>query len=117
MKFFVDYDFPNWNDYINAERSNKFMAAKMKKNEHEILKYLLPNTKYEGEYPTEIIFTWHFKDKRKDLDGMRVKSLLDAIVKGEILKNDNLNCIQKIVYNSIIDGTTGVEVEIKELKK
>lgn len=27
MKFYIDYDFDNWNEYIRKERSNKYWAS------------------------------------------------------------------------------------------
>lgn len=33
MKLYFDYDFPNWNEYIKTERTNKFLANKIKQQE------------------------------------------------------------------------------------
>ena len=110
----IDYSFPNWNEYINKERANKFAAASMKKKELDIIRYHTIGKKYEGKYPIEVIATWHFKNKRKDLDNCRIKGILDGLVKCNVIENDNLNCIRKIVYESVIDGQEYVEIEMKE---
>ena len=115
MKLFIDYDFPNWNEYINIERTNKYFANNLKQKEKEIVKYLTIGKKYNGNYPVEITFRPHFKDHRKDLDNFRIKGLLDGLVACKVLKNDNLNHIQRIILEPIFDDRKGVEIEIKEI--
>lgn len=114
MKLFIEHDFINWNEYINAERSNKFKANKIKQEEKRVIGYLATG-KYKGKYPISISFKPHFKDKRRDLDNYRLKGLIDGLVASKVIKNDNLNCIQKIELEPIFDDKTGVEIEIKEL--
>lgn len=116
MKLFIPYDPPNWNDYINLERTNMYRANNLKQEEKEIVRYSTIGKQYKGNYPIEIVFRPHFKDHRKDLDNTRVKGLLDGLVACGVLKNDNLNHIQRIVLEPIFDDKEGIEVEIKELK-
>lgn len=116
MKLFINYDFPNWNDYINLERTNKYAANNLKQKEKQIVKYSTIGKQYKGNYPIEIVFKPHFKDNRKDLDNFRIKGLLDGLVTSKVLKNDNLKHIRKITLEAVVDGTTGVEIEIKEVK-
>ena len=75
----------------------------------------LATKKYDGKYPISISFKPHFKNKRRDLDNYRLKGLIDGLVTAKVIKNDNLNCIQKIELEPIFDDKTGVEIEIKEL--
>lgn len=114
MKLFLGYDFINWNEYINIERSNKYKANKIKQYEKRIVGYLATE-KYKGKYPISIKFKPHFKDKRRDLDNYRLKGLIDGLVTAKVIKNDNLNCIQKIEIEPVFDDKTGVEIEIKEI--
>jgi Holliday junction resolvase RusA-like endonuclease len=72
--------------------------------------------KYTGEYPVEITFNVHFKNRRKDLDNFRYKGILDGLVTKGVLINDNLNNVSKITLNAIVDGTEGVELNIKEYR-
>lgn len=115
MKLFIGYDFPNWNNYINLERKNKFAANKLKQKEKDIVRYFTIGKRYTGNYPIKITFKPHFKDRRKDLDNTRVKGLLDGLVTCGVLKNDNLNHIQKIVLEPVFDDKEGIEVEIEEI--
>lgn len=115
MKLFIEYDFMNWNEYINVERINKFKANNIKQQEKKIVKYSTIGKKYDGKYPIELIIRPHFKDFRRDLDNYRIKGLLDGLVANNVIKNDNLKHIQKITYIPVFDNKTGVEIEIKEL--
>ena len=115
MKIFINYEFMNWNEYINAERTNKYIANNIKQKDAKIVKLSTIGKKYTGNYPIEIIFKPHFKDKRKDLDNTRIKGLVDGLVKNGVIKNDNLNCIQRIILEPVFDNETGIEIEIKEL--
>lgn len=114
MKLFIEYDFMDWNKYINIERSNKYKANTIKQKEKRVVGYLATK-KYEGKYPISISFKPHFKDKRRDLDNYRLKGLIDGLVSAKVIKNDNLNCIQKIELEPVFDNKVGVEIEIKEI--
>lgn len=116
VKFYIDGHFENWNDYINAERTNKYKANKIKQDEKRFI--MSQNiSKYTGNYPVEITFNVHFKNHRKDLDNFRYKGILDGLVSKMVLENDNLNKVAKITLTAIVDGTEGVEVNIKEYKE
>lgn len=116
MILYFDYDFKNWNQYIDIERRNKFYANKIKQQEKNYIRLATIGKKYKGSYPIELIIKPHFKDHRQDLDNTRIKGLLDGLVNANVIKNDNLNCIQKITYLPIFDNKKGIEVEIRELK-
>ena len=80
LKLYIDYDFPNWNEYINLERKNKYAANHLKQKEKKIVECYADNQRYDGKYPIEIVFKVHFKNRRKDLDNTRIKGLLDGLV-------------------------------------
>ncbi len=116
LKLYIDYDFPNWNEYINLERKNKYAANRLKQKEKKIVECYADNQRYDGKYPIEILFKVHFKNRRRDLDNTRVKGLLDGLVACKFIDNDNLNCIQRIVLKPVFDSNKGIEVEIKEIE-
>lgn len=113
MKIFIDYDFLNWNEYIKAERGNKYHANAIKQEEKQYIAYTVKE-KYTGNYPITLTVRPHFQNKRKDLDNFRIKGLLDGLVAAGVILNDNLNCINKIVIEAVFSDEIGVEVEIKE---
>lgn len=116
MKIFLEYIPPNWNDYINLERTNKYAANNLKQKEKDLVRYFVIGKEYVGNYPVEILFKPHFKDRRQDLDNFRYKGILDGLVACKVLKNDNLKHIQRITLEPIFDDKEGIEIEIKELK-
>ena len=115
MKLFIPYSPPNWNEYINAERQNKYIANNIKQQEKQIVKLLTRGKKYMGNYPVELIVRPHYNAYRQDLDNCRYKGLLDGLVSAGVLKNDNLKHIQRITLEPIFDNKVGVEIEIKEI--
>lgn len=115
MKLFINYEPPNWNEYINIERTNFYKANKLKQQEKKIVQLSTIGKRYDGKYPVEIAFRPHFKDFRRDLDNTRVKGLLDGLVACKVLKNDNLRHIQRIVIEPVFDNEVGIEIEIKEI--
>lgn len=116
MEIYIDYDFPNWNEYINAERSNKFKAAKMKKKEIDIVRYFTIGKKYKGKYPVKITAYKYFKSKREDIDNVRLKGIIDGLVKCGVIENDNLTKVQGLEIVPIFsDEKNGIKIEITEL--
>lgn len=113
MKLFIDYNFINWNEYINIERANKYRANTVKQNEKKYICFTVKE-KYEGKYPVTLIVRPHFDNKRRDLDNFRLKGLIDGLVAAGVIKNDNLTCIDKILIEAVFDKKQGVEIEIKQ---
>ncbi len=113
MKIFINYDFPNWNEYIKAERGSIYHANAIKQAEKNYIAFTVKE-KYKGKYPVTLTIRPYFKNKRKDLDNFRLKGLIDGLVAAGVIINDNLNCINKIIIDPIFTDEVGVEVEIEE---
>jgi Holliday junction resolvase RusA-like endonuclease len=113
MRIFIDYDFPNWNEYIKAERGSLYHANAIKQAEKNYIAYTVKQ-RYKGKYPVTLTVRPFFKNKRKDLDNFRLKGLIDGLVAAGVLVNDNLNCINRIIVEPIYSDEVGVEVEIEE---
>lgn len=111
----LNYMPPNWNKYILLERSNMFASNNLKQKEKKIVRLATIGNKYEGNYPVKITFKPHFKDFRQDLDNFRYKGLLDGLVVSQVLENDNLRHVQKIVIEPVFDKEECVEIEIEEV--
>lgn len=113
LKIFIDYDFINWNKYIQAERGNRYHANAIKQAEKQ---YIINTVKekYTGKYPVTLTVRPHFSNKRKDLDNFRLKGLIDGLVAAGVIVNDNLNCIDRIIIYPIFNKEIGVEVEMTE---
>ena len=90
IKLTIPGELTDLNTYILAERSNRHIAAKIKKNSTEVCQWHLKGctSRLSGLY--RIKFTWYTKDERKDPDNVAFgkKFILDAIVNEGILPND-----------------------------
>ncbi len=115
MLIYIDYDFMGWNEYINAERRNKYLANKIKQEEKAVVAFKVKE-RYTGSYPVTLTIRPHFKHKRRDLDNYRLKGLIDGLVSAGVIENDNLTKIDKIILEPIFDGS-GVEIEIQPTRK
>lgn len=113
QKVFIDYDFPNWNEYIAAERSSFYKSNSIKQAEKKYIMYTVKE-KYSGGYPVTLTIRPHFKNKKRDLDNFRMKGLIDGLVSAGVIKNDNLTCIDRIILEPIFSDRIGVEVIIEE---
>lgn len=113
---------PGLNEYIAAERSNRHVAAKMKKQiEHEIImeaKIQLKKKKFDK--PVSMIYCWYEKDKRRDKDNISFarKFIQDSLVKNGNLKNDGWKEIDSFSDEFRVDKENPrVEVLIMEVEK
>lgn len=113
MRIFIDYDFIDWNKYIQAERGSLYHANAIKQAEKNYIAFTV-RQKYKGKYPVTLTVRPYFHNKRKDLDNFRLKGLIDGLVAAGVIVNDNLKCIDKIIIEPIFSEEVGVEVEITE---
>lgn len=94
MKIIIKGELPDLNKYINAERSNRFIAAKLKKDATELVKLQsLAHAGKLGEFPVDVMFEWHIVPKRgKFLDNdnrsFSKKFILDGLVKAKVIPDD-----------------------------
>lgn len=112
MKFTIKYKLDNWNDTINKCRYNKYMANKRKSDEMSVISKFISNLPKIDKYPVEIVFKWHIKSYKSDLDNKSEKNILDQLQKSGILENDSIKYINKITHIAIKDDDEYVEVEI-----
>jgi hypothetical protein len=104
------------NTYINAERGNRFHAAKIKKDETEKVYWACKEQKLKkvtgSVYMT---YTWYCKNKRKDKDNIVFarKFIQDGLVEAKILTDDGWDEIEGFQDVFEIDAKNPrVEVEI-----
>ena len=120
MKIILYGEFTDLNKYINAERSNRFIGAKIKKqNTDNALKQLTKKNVVEN-YPVNISFTWYTKDIRVDPDNISFakKYILDALVTKGILKNDTRKFIKGFQDMFEVDAKNPrVEILLSEYKQ
>jgi len=107
------------NPYINAERSNRYAGASIKKKETDTVYW---ECKSQGLKPVKgevkLDFYWYVKTRRRDADNIAFakKFLIDGLVKAGIIKNDNLNTVVGFSDKFIVDNLNQVIIDIKEVK-
>ena len=117
-KFTISGKLPGLNDYINAERSNRYIAAKMKKQAEQIILWSL-GKKIKFDKPVFITYRWVEKDRRRDKDNIcfAKKFIQDALVRAKVLKNDGWNDIADFKDSFDIDSKNPrIEVTITEVE-
>lgn len=114
MKVIIPLKLSNWNDIISQCRANKYYANTHKQREMKDISWFIRQIPPIKKYPIEIVFKWHIKNTRSDLDNKSVKSILDCMQNLGILENDNIGHIKAIHHYAIKDTTEYVEMEIME---
>ena len=117
MTFTIQGKLPTLNEYIKAERGNKFAAASMKKKATEkVMLSIKDRTKLQHI----IIDIWYYcKDKRTDKDNIAFakKFIFDGLQKAGVIENDGWDNIIYWREYFLLDKTNPrIVVEIKEEK-
>lgn len=110
---------PSANEYINACRTNRYVAAKMKReSEERITKHIkeqIPDIHYEKM--CELKFKWFMPNKKKDIDNIAFskKFLLDALVSNGTIKADGWKGVIGFTDEFFVDANDPrIEIEINE---
>lgn len=92
----IKHELMDLNNYINAERTNRFKAAKIKKKQTELVaaeirKAMLGGLEFKREnFPLDFEFHWFMKNKRKDKDNIvfAKKFIFDGMIASGLIEND-----------------------------
>lgn len=112
------------NDYVNAERTNKFKAAKMKTEAEDIVTLALIRAAEQGTLHShknqcELWITWVEPNHRRDLDNVSfaTKFIQDAMVRAEVFPDDGSKYIQLLHHTIAFDSNDPrIEITIRERK-
>ena len=115
VKIILDYKFESLNNYINACRTNYYVANKIKQKETQLSALGFTKIPKITKYPIGITFKWHMKSKTADLDGRLPKNIIDGLVRSKRIEDDSVKYIQKITHEYISDDKDYVEVYIEQL--
>lgn len=106
------------NTYIQAERANRHIAAKMKDDQTELVAWECRRQKLPWLNKIEkITFIWRHKDKRKDFDNVEFsqKFIRDGLVKAGVIPNDGWKHFppRTLHKHEVVPEDPGVTVIIK----
>lgn len=119
-KLIIKGRLPGLNELIDAERRNKFEAAKLKSDTEQ---YIMLCARRLGKIQTPVImhYTWIEPNRKRDKDnicGFGRKVIQDALVKGGHLPGDGWKYIEGFTDRFEIDPKNPrVEVVFEEVKK
>lgn len=122
IKLVIPGRLPGLNEYIAAERTSRFKAASMKR-ENETLVLVAAKKSLrkwrQTNRPVMMRYVWYEKDRRRDMDNISSygrKVIQDALVKGGYLRGDGWECIAGFADGFAVDRKNPrVEVEIVEV--
>lgn len=123
MNRFVIYGkLPGLNDYTRTNRSNRFMANKMKQDiQKSICKYIVMALRVTLEkvdrYPIGLTIKWYEPNNRRDIDNITfgTKFILDSMVCMGIIEDDSRKYVDSIEHIVFTDKENPrIEVEINE---
>lgn len=109
------------NEYINAERTNRYAAAGIKKKNQRDIEVFLRSAVNRGELHhhdcASLTMTWTVPNKRRDLDNIAfaTKFIQDALVEIGVFDDDNLDHITQLHHYAVIEkGEFSLKLTIKE---
>lgn len=119
-KFTIRGTLPGLNELIEAERRNRFIGAKLKKQyEAVVMRAARSLGNVEFEEPVYMVYHWYEKDRRRDKDNICAfgrKVIQDALVKARFLRNDGWKNIAGFENRFYVDkDKPRVVVEILEV--
>lgn len=108
------------NEYITAERTNRYRGAEMKRENERIVMAAIRQQLRGVKIATPVYmeYTWTERNKRRDLDNITFgrKIIQDALVKAGVLKDDGWKYIVGFSDRFEVDRENPrIEVTIKEV--
>lgn len=90
---------PGLNEYIDAERNNRYLAAKLKREAEAAVLWAARKSLrgWSAQKPVVMRYLWVERNRRRDKDnisGYGRKVIQDALVQGGYLKNDGWGQIE-----------------------
>lgn len=109
------------NDYVAAERTNRFKAAGIKQRETERARVAcvaqgVPS--FPPDRPVRVRFTWYERDRRRDVDNVAFakKFVLDGMVLAGVIRDDSRRYVAATADDVLTDrDDPRVEVEVERL--
>ena len=112
------------NEYISAERTNRFKAAKLKRTTQDELNLYIRHEINAGrlhkhEKPCVLEIVWTEGNNKRDADNIEfaTKFIQDAFVEMGIFPDENRKYITGHHHTVVTGNEYSVQVTIKEIKK
>lgn len=118
-KFTIPGRLPGLNDYIKAERGNKYVAARIKRETEDRIQWAI-RAKLKGvrfHTPVRMRYHWYEPNTRRDKDNIAFarKFIQDALVVAGVLQGDGWKHIDGFTDRFFVDANIPrVEVTITD---
>lgn len=119
-KLIVPGRLPGLNEYITAERSQKYVGARMRKDAEKrielVAKSQLRGVRFKG--PVIMHYTWIEPNRKRDKDNIAFakKFVQDALVHVGILRNDGWNHVENFTDDFSVDKKNPrIEIRFEEV--
>lgn len=118
-RFVIEGRLPGLNEYIAAERANRYKAAKLKRDAQELIGYAIRTQLRDVhiKHPVVMRYLWVEANRKRDKDNISFarKFIQDALVGLEVLQNDGWKGIEGFSDSFAADEKRPrIEVEIIE---
>jgi len=114
IKFVIDGRFPSLNEYIKAERTNRYIAANMKQSNTELVQWVIKSKVItKPTLPVWVSINWYEPNNKRDIDNITwaKKFIMDGMQKAGLIPNDNrTNVVQTI--DKVYTDTKNPRVEV-----
>lgn len=119
VRFTIRGKLPGLNDYIAAERANRYKGAEMKRRSEAIVLHAARSLgKWRADGRVRMAYRWFEENQRRDKDNISSfgrKVIQDALVKGGYLANDGWKNIGDFEDRFFVDRKNPrIEVQIWE---
>lgn len=123
-KFCIEQRLPGLNELINANRTNKYRGAQLKKDTEQMISlYILNAVNNDKLKPIDgsctVNFDWCERTRKRDVDNIQSsqKFILDALQKTGIIPNDSQRYVQQTTHRVLHTESDYVIVTITETVK
>lgn len=107
IKFTLQGEFTDLNTYINIERTHRYKASALKKQETNFIADLVSLEKVPpvNFYPVHIAFHWYTPNNRKDADNVcfSKKFIMDGLVKAGVIFDDSRKFVNGFTDSFAVD--------------
>lgn len=123
--FVFDGRLPSLNEYTSACRTNAYIGGTMKRKAQTEVSWAILQYKQKGllkpvTKPCRVKFTFYEKTQKRDIDNVTsfaTKVILDALVKMQILPDDNRKYITQLQYDFAKTDSDKILVELEEIEQ
>ena len=122
IKLVINGRLDGLNEFIEAQRSNKYKGAALKKTNQQIVEFAICRQIHTAiKHPVKLHYTWYERNSKRDLDnvsGFGHKVIQDALVACGVLADDSPKYVVGYTDEFKVDKKNPrIEVEIEEVDR